>query len=431
MFLNDHISIDNLLIDVERSLFNLAHLRNNLYEIQEIEDYKQLRGDLSQFLFGLESDIQTVLNSLIQIQEVNRKYYDTFAILKNNETEMNQHLIYFERENNLLQEKLIDYKKQNDYLISINTNQEKYINELIGKLSCKEKREYGCQLTRNPFTNSCYSVNSVKSFNYDYNNGDGHKQICTQEAEENNIPNHNIIRTNSDKVKINCNKEEDYQLSKSSLCKNNTDNKEENNSKNNDSLHSNEINQTDALNPSIKKQNNNNNKSEFQLKEKIEQLYNSIHTKENKESINDNKSIGNKNISSCKDKDESNKDNSKSNQNNISSSTQIKEINKSEEAFNKKRIQTIIKQVFKNEDLLSQLKAQFGNDYIDKITISNVNEQFIFESEMAITEYDKAKQIRLQNTKHNNDSTLKNYFMHNLLQEKMLSNSNIKKKEQD
>lgn len=49
--------------------------------------------------------------------------------MKNIETEKSHSVIYLERENNILQEKLIDYKKQNNYLININTNRETSINE--------------------------------------------------------------------------------------------------------------------------------------------------------------------------------------------------------------------------------------------------------------------------------------------------------------
>ena len=181
MLINDHLSVDTLLLSIESNVNKITDFRNNLYQLLSFDDFKQYRGDLSQFLFDIEADIKNTVESLKEIQQNNRQFYDSFAELENRYHDISKKAYAYENENKGMQLKLIDANKQIEYLSNMNMNQENYINELLDKLSGKERDYYGCQLTkRNDITNSLnnsrlncecnpYSGNRL-NFNYNSDN---------------------------------------------------------------------------------------------------------------------------------------------------------------------------------------------------------------------------------------------------------------------
>ena len=201
MLINDHLSIDNRIMTIEQSVNKVSEMRNSLYQIFSYEEFKNYRSELGQYLFDVESEIHTILELLKEIQETNRKFYDSYAQLENDYSEAKKKAtIGFNNTNNLKQ-KLIDAGKQIEYLSNMNTNQEEYINELIEKLSCKEKEIYGCQLTRRSeyfnSRNSSRAPSMNNGFNYDYNGSiqnkfgrsepENEKRIKEKEEKEENM----------------------------------------------------------------------------------------------------------------------------------------------------------------------------------------------------------------------------------------------------
>ena len=208
MLINNHTNIDNDIIAIEAVVPQINHLRNSLYDIHSIEDYKQLRGELSQMLFDIETEIRKAVDNMKVIQHNNRQFYDSYAELENNFDEFNARTKQMSAENAHLISKLEDANKHIEYLTHITMNQESYINELIEKLSTREKDVYGCQVTKkkdffmNSNNNNNNNVNSsrlsgdgtmllntnkILNFNYDSNSF----QDNLNESNNNNNNNNN------------------------------------------------------------------------------------------------------------------------------------------------------------------------------------------------------------------------------------------------
>ena len=116
MLLNDHLSVDTLLLSIESNVNKITDFRNNLYQLLSFDDFKQYRGDLSQFLFDIEADIKNTVESLKEIQQNNRQFYDSFAELENRYHDISKKAYAYENENKGMQLKLIDANKQIEYL---------------------------------------------------------------------------------------------------------------------------------------------------------------------------------------------------------------------------------------------------------------------------------------------------------------------------
>ena len=179
MLINDHLSVDSLLLSIENNVNKITEFRNNLYQLISFDDFKEYRSELSQFLFDIEADIKNTVESLKEIQQNNRQFYDSYAELENNYHDISKRANVYENDNKGMKVKLIDANKQIEYLSNMNMNQENYINELLNKLSGKERDYYGCQLTkRNDITNSLnnsritleLNPKSSNRLNFNYNN---------------------------------------------------------------------------------------------------------------------------------------------------------------------------------------------------------------------------------------------------------------------
>ena len=111
MLINNHTNIDNDIIAIETVVPQINHLRNSLYDIHSIEDYKQLRGELSQMLFDIETEIRKAVDNMKVIQHNNRQFYDSYAELENNFDEFNARTKQMSAENAHLISKLEDANK--------------------------------------------------------------------------------------------------------------------------------------------------------------------------------------------------------------------------------------------------------------------------------------------------------------------------------
>ena len=176
MFDNDHVLIDNELSIMENELIKINDIKNTLYSINNIEEYKQFRTIFIQFISTFENEIEVILNSIKNIQYSNRKYYDTYAKLQNDFQDINTKLEFYYKENNKLYSKLNEEVQHIEFLSNTNQNQEEYINELLQRLRQKEMNYYGIDLTRKNDTIS-NTIQSNKSISIDGNSSKKIKYI--------------------------------------------------------------------------------------------------------------------------------------------------------------------------------------------------------------------------------------------------------------
>ncbi len=202
MFDNDHVLIDNELSIMENELIKINDIKNTLYSINNIEEYKQFRTIFIQFISTFENEIEVILNSIKNIQYSNRKYYDTYAKLQNDFEDINSKLEFYYKENNKLHSKLNEQVQHIEFLTNTTQNQEEYINELLQRLKQKEMNYYGIDITRknDQFNNTIQSNksisiensgNSSKRLNYEYEEKKKQNENYQNMTEENQMNNSN------------------------------------------------------------------------------------------------------------------------------------------------------------------------------------------------------------------------------------------------
>ena len=356
MLINNHTNIDNDIIAIEAVVPQINHLRNSLYDIHSIEGYKQLRGELSQMLFDIESEIRKAVDNMKVIQHNNRQFYDSYAELENNFDEFNARTKQMSAENAHLISKLEDANKHIEYLTHITMNQESYINELIEKLSTREKDVYGCQVTKK----KDFFMNSNNNNNNNNNNvnssrlsGDGTMLLNT-----NKILNFNY---DSNSFQDNLNESNNNNGNKGGCSS----------SGNNCNGNGNELPITKVMVPDKE-----NNDVDF-----IYKLYQEEKKKQRDEQLNK-------------------KENS-----NV-------HIEEKEEPKKSKidRIQEIVLKGFNDEIILSKLKAHFGDNFEERIINEEVSDEYLHEVEKKIIEYSTNTDEQCDNTINTANNTNINQF---------------------
>ena len=83
-FSNDHLQINNIIIDFEENISKISSFNQILNSIDNMDEFIDLRNQLHNLLADMENDTSTVINTLKIIQYNIRKLYDDFSLLQNN-----------------------------------------------------------------------------------------------------------------------------------------------------------------------------------------------------------------------------------------------------------------------------------------------------------------------------------------------------------
>ena len=411
-FNNDHLQIDNIIIDFEENISKISSFNQILNSIENLDEFIDLKKQINNLFNDIENDTNTLVNTLKIIQFNIRKLYDDFSLLQNNYEDIEEKLKMIINENSLLinrNKEISENIKSKNLIIE---EQEKYINKLLEIIKSSEilKENINKQFLKN-------EKNKSES---------AHKNIINKnEISMQNISAPNINNT-SNKKNIN-NK-------KGSKKKHFNYNMRKNNSANLNNLEVNNIPNKDfnTIQNYSKKNfefnsNQNNNKN---LNTLDKNLSNSISTGK---------------YVFHNDFDDDEDDNNKiKNRKNYSVENRIEKVEK------------IISVIYKNNNLYSMLKSKYGEDLDNKIINENVSIQFLDEILKDISEFQnqydnkfnkfstnkgkknknelitktgKAVNNEINNNILKNDETeskLTNYFLFNLQREKMIDSQQKK-----
>ena len=459
LFENDHNLIDTEIMKIEQEIEKITDMKSNLYQISSLDEFKNFRGNLGQFLFKFEEEISTIIYSLKSIQNINRKFYDNYAKNQNDFEDVLKQLEYYSNDNKMLINNLNLANKNIDYLNKINLNQEKYIEELIAKLQGKEIEYYGGIVTKkknlNDNNNSKLNISEESNkLNYDYDN-------------EKNMIQNKIFKDNNNKDNNNNKNLPNYMTNfinnkRKELNNNLEDNKSEdiNNNINNNINKSDNIsninNTNSVINISNKESDNNT----------INQNINNLKLLENKILSNNNNNLLNEDKPDVLKYDKVWELFNKNKQNNINN----EEENENKEKID--RIQDIVLKIFQNDEMMKYFKEKYGNNFENDILNEKVSNEFLKEIENEIFNYennnknvlnelnsneekknisiperdlnDELPTAKFKNKQNSNDilsynsnnsnkkieeeSKFKNYFIFNLQREKMFQAQKERKK---
>ena len=462
LFENDHNLIDSEIMKIEQEIEKITDIKSNLYQISSLDEFKNFRGNLGQFLFKFEEEISTIIYTLKSIQNINRKFYDNYAKNQNDFEDVLKQLEYYSNDNKMLINNLNLANKNIDYLNKINLNQEKYIEELIAKLQGKEIEYYGGIVTKkknlNDNNNSKLNISEESNkLNYDYDN-------------EKNMIQNKIFKDNNNKDNNNNKNLPNYMTNfinnkRKELNNNLEDNKSEdiNNNINNNINKSDNIsninNTNSVINISNKESDNNT----------INQNINNLKLLENKILSNNNNNLLNEDKPDVLKYDKVWESFNKNKQNNINNNEEDEE-NENKEKID--RIQDIVLKIFQNDEMMKYFKEKYGNNFENDILNEKVSNEFLKEIENEIFNYennnknvlnelnsneekknisiperdlnDELPTAKFKNKQNSNDilsynsnnsnkkieeeSKFKNYFIFNLQREKMFQAQKERKK---
>jgi hypothetical protein len=403
LFENDHNLIDTEIMKIEEEIEKISDIKSNLYQISSIDEFKNFRGNLGQFLFKIEEEISNIIFTLKSIQNTNRKFYDNFAKNKNDFEDVLKQLEYYANDNKILINNLNLANKNIDYLNKINLNQEKYIEELISKLQGKEIEFYGGIITKKKSLNDNDNNNSrlnlseeSNKLNYDYN--DEKIMIQNKIFKDNN--NNNNINNNINNNNKNLPHYMENFINNKKKEINNNKNKEENKSEDYNNNINNNINKSD----NISNINNTNSINNISNKESdnntINQNINNLKFLENKITSNNNNNNNNNLLNEDKP-DILQYDKVWDLYNNIKNRQNFDD----EEKKNKEKIdkvQDIVLKIFQNENMLKYFKNKYGNNFENDVLNENVSSEFLKEIENEILKYENNKNNNNKNNNNNN-----------------------------
>ena len=104
-FNNDHLKINNIIIDFEENMNKISIFSKALSSIESLEEFIDARAQLNNSLIEIENDTITLINTLKIIQYNNRKLIDDYSLLQNDYEEKDAKLKMIINENQLLSKK--------------------------------------------------------------------------------------------------------------------------------------------------------------------------------------------------------------------------------------------------------------------------------------------------------------------------------------
>ena len=306
----------------------LSSLKNEILQITDYESFMLLRNKFSNYFEQFNSSLKELLDSIIFINEKNKEYQETIQRYENELKGNIKNTV--ETENNINE---LNINKRMDSL----SNNDRYA-------YTKQNEEITKKLNKNNFNNI--------QLHYNYDLLDPNDYLGYPPFEPKRKNNYNIISNNT---KINnskniTEKEDESQNLLSSISKNN----------NSTYIVPNDMNMSllNKINENNNNINNNNNNN----------INNNINNNENDD--NDNEDMNNKNIHEIKKKEDEK----------LPKNSVEKSKNKVD------RIQKIITSAYKSDEILKGLNEKFGDNFLEKITSTNVTDSFIekVENELKI-----------------------------------------------
>ena len=456
-FNNDHLKINNIIIDFEENMNKISIFSKALSSIESLEEFIDARAQLNNSLIEIENDTITLINTLKIIQYNNRKLYDDYSLLQNDYEEQDAKLKMIINENQLLLNKNQELNDKINYLINNIYNNE---NLIEGNKTKNNLEEFHSKKNINVTNGKKKNKNSNNISNLKYNSSTNNKKnkfLTNNKEEKSNkiIKEKKFNKSNNNKI---------HKMSK--VIKNNKSNKNiidnKENKDNKDIGYKNNITQNHEITNKINKDLN---KTNIIYSKKND---NNIFSNNNDNSFisaNDkkvNKTINNINTMNYvfNDDSEENDDKNKSGKND---STYIKtKIDK---------VEKIISIIYKDNNLYSILKRKYGEDLNNQILNEEVtsefldmilndissyfslknnksNEQFVKNKSSNIDQFilglkdnnkveDRTGRKTVDNNKNNsififnndnddNSHNLTNYFLFNLHREKMIDSQQKK-----
>ena len=130
-FNNDHLQINNIIIDFEENISKISSFNQILNSIDNMDEFIDLRNQLHNLFTDMENDTSTLINTLKIIQYNIRKLYDDFSLLQNNYEDIEEKLKMIVNDNSLLINKNKEISEEINTKNQIIEDQENYINKLI------------------------------------------------------------------------------------------------------------------------------------------------------------------------------------------------------------------------------------------------------------------------------------------------------------
>ena len=398
-FNNDHLQINNIIIDFEENINKISSINQVLNSIDTIDEFNELKNQLNILFTEIENDTNTLINTLKIVQFNIRKLYDDFSLLQNNYEDIEEKLKMIINDNTLLIHKNKEINKQINAKNKKINDQDEHIKKLIEIIKNNEIIANEINNKKNIKTNTA-KMNTDKHKNILKNN-----ETSTESVKKSNNFNYIMKKNNSVNLK-----------------------KNENNIIDNIK----DIKEFSTINNASKK-----NNEMFNININNNKNFSSIDTTNN---INTGKYIFNDDFGQDEQNNNSSK-NDNNNRNNIQNRID--------------KVEKIISLIYKNNNLYLKLKNKYGEDLENKILDENVNPEFLDKVLKDISEFTENKNnknlykkeknninnknigkddTRKKNKEVNtnffeNDETgskLTNYFLFNLQRERMIDSQQKK-----
>jgi hypothetical protein len=373
-FNNDHLQINNIIIDFEENISKISSFSQILNSIDNFDEFIDIRKQINTLFNDIENDTNTLINTLKIIQYNIRKLYDDFSLLQNNYEDIEEKLKMILNDNSLLLNKNKELNKQINYKNQVIDNQEKHINKLTEIIKINEK-----------IMNELNSQKDMTNEKYN-NNGSGNSHGKTS--------NKKMIKN---KKYINSNKKNNYNKINYNLKKNNSatfkksDSNKIINNDNNSNTIENYLNKNYDINLNYLNQyreNVNSNTSNT-----IEN-YSNIPSVDKyvTNSVNTGKYVFNDDLDTEQDiNNNTNEDNTLAIKNRIN------------------KVEKIISIIYNNNNLYCKLKEKYGEDLDNKIIDQKVSSEFLDQILNDISNYTEQKDIdQIINSSYNRYAIKKN-----------------------
>ena len=204
-FDNDHLLINNIMIDLEQNINKISNCNQLLNQINNIDEFRELRNQLNLLFNDIESDSKTIINTLKVIQFNIRKLYDDFSLFQNNYQDIeiklktiindNSLLINKNKElNELLKDKNKTIEDQREYIcksIKKEGNKRLIMNEKLSNNSNKKNEKFNKELKAKAEFNISDNGNMKSNYNEYHNKLRKNYSVNNKKTDNNNLSNYN------------------------------------------------------------------------------------------------------------------------------------------------------------------------------------------------------------------------------------------------
>ena len=373
-FNNDHLQINNIIIDFEDNINKISSFNQILNSIDNIDEFFDIRKQLNNLFTDIENDTNTLINTLKIIQYNIRKLYDDFSLLQNNYEDIEEKLKMILNDNSLLLNKNKELNKQINYKNQVIDNQEKHINKLTEIIKINEK--------------IMNELNSQKDMTNEKYNNKGSENSIVKTSNKKMIKNKKYINSNKKNNFNNYNKL-NYNLKKNNSAnfKKSEINKIINNDNNSNTIE-NYLNKNYDINlnyPNQYRENVNSNTIEnYSNIPSVDKYFS--------KNVNTGKYVFNDDLDTEQDiNNNTNEDNTLAIKNRIN------------------KVEKIISIIYNNNNIYCKLKEKYGEDLDNKIIDQNVSSEFLDQILYDISNYTEQKDIdQIINSSYNRYAIKKN-----------------------